>query len=400
LALAATGLPRRARAGLRLEGKRPRYYVQICMHGGIDAVLTTAPKVRGDVDPDIDVPYGPEKIVDTGAVQLGPTFAPLAALDVPFAVLNGVQVRTVSHNSGSEQTMRMRTSVTRRMPALLDLIGSVRADQPLGWYALGAARQEYAPNWFGDTKLSKKKSLWEAIDAASPDDLGLMAKLLSENAQTLTSVGGDRALRTGANVEQCAALFRRLREVPPFHSEQWSTDPVAQVYAQQFQRILWTLQHDLTCGVFLSPAILAWDSHYDNLLKQTRETSSFIPMFVRFVGELERRSNLAGSLMSNTLLVLGSELGRFPRLNAEHGKDHFPEAPLLFLGAGVRSARKKGITFGHLGRQMQSLPISLKTGSTGSHPLVLDDVGTTLLHIAGLDPELYGYGGKLLEFLL
>ena len=51
---------------------------------------------------------------------------------------------------------------------------------------------------------------------------------------------------------------------------------------------------------------------------------------------------------------------------------------------------------------MERPSIAYRTGDpaeAGRVPL-LDDVGTTLLHLAGLDPERYGYRGKVCEFLL
>jgi hypothetical protein len=51
---------------------------------------------------------------------------------------------------------------------------------------------------------------------------------------------------------------------------------------------------------------------------------------------------------------------------------------------------------------MQGLKVSSKTGlpvDVGGEHLVLDDLGTTLLHMAGINPELYGYLGRRLSFL-
>jgi hypothetical protein len=53
---------------------------------------------------------------------------------------------------------------------------------------------------------------------------------------------------------------------------------------------------------------------------------------------------------------------------------------------------------------MAALPVSPRTGleaPSGTHAVVLDDVGTTLLHLGGVaDPKVYGYEGRVLEFLV
>src|SRR5687768_8729568 len=95
-----------------------------------------------------------------------------------------------------------------------------------------------------------------------------------------------------------------------------------------------------------------------------------------------------------------SEVGRFPRLNTLLGKDHFPEAPAFFFVAGINSGA--GTTFGRTDKRMAAVPVSLKSGrdvSVGGTQLTLDDVGATMLRMAGLKPELYGYTGRLLEFV-
>ena len=96
-------------------------------------------------------------------------------------------------------------------------------------------------------------------------------------------------------------------------------------------------------------------------------------------------------------MFAGSEIGRFPRLNAGRGKDHFPQAPYLFMGPWFATGR----TFGGTDRQMVAQPISLATGAVerGGARLVLDDLGTTLLRLDGADPELSGHAGRHLRFL-
>jgi uncharacterized protein (DUF1501 family) len=136
-----------------------------------------------------------------------------------------------------------------------------------------------------------------------------------------------------------------------------------------------------------------WDTHTFNSERQAREAKR-LEIVARFLAALDRRG-----LADRTLVVVGSEIGRFPALNGQHGKDHFPEAPLLFYGAGVRG----GAAYGRTGRRMEGLPVSLATGkdARGGHMVTLDDVGATLLHLGGVeDPRALGYEGAILDFLV
>jgi uncharacterized protein (DUF1501 family) len=132
-------------------------------------------------------------------------------------------------------------------------------------------------------------------------------------------------------------------------------------------------------------------------------SGTFMPVFDRFLSEMTAVRNGFGTLASTTAILCGSELGRFPVLNADLGKDHFPEAPYLFLGPGINTGDGQGSVFGTTGKQMQALPVSPKTGravGTNGHLVTLDDVGATLLMLAGIEPERYGYDGRRLDFLL
>jgi hypothetical protein len=60
-----------------------------------------------------------------------------------------------------------------------------------------------------------------------------------------------------------------------------------------------------------------------------------------------------------------------------------------------------GSSYGGTGRDMVSVPVSIKTGhpQAGGHLLRLDDIGTTLLDLDGANPDVHGYAGEHLTFL-
>jgi uncharacterized protein (DUF1501 family) len=386
------------RAGARRGGQRPPAYVLfIVLGGGIDAVYTTDPKTRGEVEPDIDVPYEPSDIIATGNLRLGPHLAPLAPWAGRLAIVNNVQVRTAGHEPGFNQLLRMRMGHHARLPTLLEVIGEARDDQPIGCITLGdnrVPRQSPSPKGLGG------EALLRSLDDTAPAELELMARALRRQSARLEG-GGREAAASAVNLREAAALVERLSRVPAFRPAAWpAADGAGRAAALALQRALWIFENDLGRCVQLN--LYRWDTHFRNRAGQAQASQTFFPLLARFLSELDSRRNGRGALGASTLVLLASELGRYPRLNGFQGKDHFPEAPMLFLGAGIRVDARVG-SYGRTGRQMQARPVCLETGRdrrVGGAVLDLDDIGATLLHIAGIAPRPRGYFGRVVEFLV
>jgi hypothetical protein len=399
---------RPALAALKPRPKNaPRYLVRIHTMGGMDSVVTTDPKRKSEVEPWVDVPFESKAIVDAGGVPLGPLFADLKKWPRAFTVLNGIAVGVANHESGLIYASRFRTRITEKTPTLFDIFGSYRDGQPLSSISLGAGLvQQYSPTaqWFGTGAGvfgPLGKDLLQKLDAADPDDLKRMARVLRKQASELQAVSapGDA---TATAMSECAALFERLPQVPAFKPEGWP-EGAPDFMSLPLQRAIWAIENDLTAGVFANVGYNGvWDSHFDVHASQEEAVAALLPQVERFFSELEKRKNAWGTLADNTLVVIGSELGRFPRLNEMMGKDHFPETFHLFSGRWFASGARKWSAFGQTDRRMAALPIDVRTGRAkpGGHVVTLDDVGATLLEISGIDAELHGYTGTVLPFLL
>jgi hypothetical protein len=89
-------------------------------------------------------------------------------------------------------------------------------------------------------------------------------------------------------------------------------------------------------------------------------------------------------LLAETLVVVLSEFGRTPRINAQAGRDHWPQAQsILLAGAGIPGGTIHGATDQHA-----AYPVS--------DPVTPPDLGQTLLHLLGIpdDYELYDPQGR------
>lgn len=381
---------------------RPRYWIQFLLSGGHDTLFTTDAKSASAVDAIVTLPTD-RKVVTAGEHQLGTHFAPLARWASALTVLNGVQVRTVNHDTGQKQFFHGKTNIVDGMPTLLDIIATHRGGQPLGVAYLNiSSRTMHSPAYFGtaDSFYFGDGDVFEQVARAKPEELRALATSLRGQADQVAraATGWREADQTAVYLREAADFFEAVVGVPPLVPTQRSDDYVTQSMAQSLERTLWLIEHDLCSGVIVDLGLLGWDSHIRNESRQAEMNGSFVTFFDDFLAELHARSNAHGVLADTTLTMVGSELGRFPRQNDMLGKDHLPQTSFMFAGPGIQSGR----TFGATGRRMEGLPIAYDTGrpvAAGRVPF-LDDVGTTLLHLAGIDPERFGYTGEVCKFLL
>ena len=98
--------------------------------------------------------------------------------------------------------------------------------------------------------------------------------------------------------------------------------------------------------------------------------------------------NTAGThtttLAEETIVVVQSEMGRTPKLNATNGKDHWPYTSAMLMGAGIAGGQVIGgydeFAIG------QNVRLSDGAVSDAGTPLVSGHLGATLLALAGIDP--------------
>ena len=344
----------------------------------------------------MDLPYASPAIHSAGGLALGPHFAPLASVASRLVFLNGVRVRTANHNTGVAQYRRMKTGVSDSMPFIMNLIGRHRDSQILSTFS--------ADEWLGTSYTDASSTgLLPRLEAGPQDDYPIMSRGLRAQAQRIRAASQE----TAASLEETASLLDRLPSVPPFREERWSESTRAQHTGFMLQRARWVFQNDLARTIYL-PLVgptAPWDSHNYNAARQLASTTTTIQPLERFLRALESTSNAHGPLSGNTVVIFGSEIGRFPRLNGSDGKDHLPEIPLILYGSAFNTGGT-GAVFGDTDRKMASVTISPKTGRrTGGAgmELTLDDVGATLLHVrSGIrrPRRIYGYSGRVLPFLV
>jgi hypothetical protein len=391
----------RLTAPARAAGRaRPRFYLQIVADGGMDAVFTTDAKSAGDVDTGIDIPYPAKDIVESNGARLGPPFRALAQWMPRLAIVNAFRQNSANHVGGMLHTLRCNSRANLDGPTLLDILGTRRGDEAAGSINIGATQPTaFSPHYFGAPStliFGNNEGFFQHLDRAAPEDLMTLARVLKREA---ASAGKDRSRvqrTTASNLLEAAAFFERVATVPRFKPPSWSI-PDDQGAWVDLERAVWLFENRLARCVTVTLGHQAFDTHYSNTALQTGPLRALATMLDRLFTELDQRMVDGTPLASQIAIIIGSEIGRFPRLNHGLGKDHFPQAPYLFFGPAFVA----GASYGATGRDMAAVPVSLKTGrpERGGHLLRVDDIGSTLLTLDGVNPELHGYTGENLAFL-
>lgn len=113
-----------------------------------------------------------------------------------------------------------------------------------------------------------------------------------------------------------------------------------------------------------------WDTHGNNF---NRLKNDLLPPFDRGVSALLNDLSERGKL-EETLVVMLTDFGRTPRINANAGRDHYPNAYSIFLaGGGIRGGQVYGSS-DRLGTEPRDLP----TGPADVHATIFHALGIPL----------------------
>lgn len=135
---------------------------------------------------------------------------------------------------------------------------------------------------------------------------------------------------------------------------------------------------------FVSLTYGGWDMHTSITAGMRGQLPAFDQAFSTLITDLERTG-----LLDETLVMVSSEFGRTPKINATAGRDHWPKVfSVVLAGGGI----KKGSIFG-------------SSNSTASEPeddeIGPADLATTIYHQLGIvaDKELMAPGDRPIEIV-
>ncbi|MBK1881267.1 DUF1501 domain-containing protein [Luteolibacter pohnpeiensis] len=127
---------------------------------------------------------------------------------------------------------------------------------------------------------------------------------------------------------------------------------------------------------FVEVALGGWDTHYDNFAGVEGRCKEFDQAYAALITDLA-----ACGKLQDTLVVVATEFGRTPELNAEHnnGRDHHPAAfSCVLAGGGVKGGMTHGLTDAGANKVKEGL-------------VSVQDLNTTIGYALGLPYDLVLY---------
>jgi len=127
-----------------------------------------------------------------------------------------------------------------------------------------------------------------------------------------------------------------------------------------------------------------WDMH-DNIVNGFRnQAPNFDQAFSQLVKDLEERGHL-----DETLIMVSSEFGRTPKMNATAGRDHWPKVfSVVLAGGGIKPGQVYGSS-------------NATASEPEKDPVSVEDLFTTVYHTLGIvaDKELMSPGNRPIEIV-
>jgi uncharacterized protein (DUF1501 family) len=120
---------------------------------------------------------------------------------------------------------------------------------------------------------------------------------------------------------------------------------------------------------FVEVMLDGWDTHQNNFDRTRSQMAILDPAFAALLGDLAARGRLG-----TTLVACMGEFGRTPRINANDGRDHWPQAwSAVLAGGGIRGGVVRGAT-------------DEDGASVVTAPTKVPDLLATMATLLGLDP--------------
>ena len=119
---------------------------------------------------------------------------------------------------------------------------------------------------------------------------------------------------------------------------------------------------------FVTVTFGAWDTHAYHYRGIEAQMPDFDRAFAGLITDLDRRG-----LLDRTLVVVNSEFGRTPKVNAGGGRDHWPRVfSIVMAGGGVKRGQVYGAS-------------DALAGEPAGTPLGVEDYAHTVYHLLGID---------------
>jgi hypothetical protein len=368
--------------------RAPHYVVLIVLEGGYDPVLTFDPKDQDAVGSNIDCQYYSADRLQGRERLYGPLMAPLLRHESDMCIIHGVRVDTVGHADGLQQIrMGRKIHSDGRISAWKPLADGLPGDAPFAILELPQRPQTEMP-----VPVDVVIDPYTLRSLVQPDRPSYGAPPFFAEIQAAQLTDARHVL--GHYPKERKASEAAILGAGNLHT--WlaradsRTDMVDAKLGPSLQFVTNAIKYNRARFSIIHTPFVWFDSHADNLRLQKSRLSTALHDIALFVDLLKSQSNDFGSLYDQTTIVIGTEMGRYPKLNSTAGKDHWPENSWVMLGKGV----KRGATIGRTDDMLRGSAVDPLTGRLdldSVRPLQVDTIGATLTKLCGGDLRSAGY---------
>jgi hypothetical protein len=376
-------------AGPALALGAPKKLVLVLASGGWDTTYALDPKPGSTI---VDAPEGTVETI--GGIPLL-THAERPSVKAFFekysglsVVVNGMQVRSFVH---SDCIKRVLTGTPSDQNPDLGAIAAFEhgKELPVPYLVLGnSSLSGPLASITGRAGMSNQlaallapdpaESLFSPTFVPSDGERGLVKKYLDASAERFRATRGAQAANAKEidayvkSIERQGLLRNFAKARGGFGARDYTPNLDVQV-----SLALDALEGDLCHSVLLE--LNDWDTHQDNT-RQSEKYEKFFQGLGALAAGMEQRK-----LLDHSLVVVLSEMGRTPKLNASAGKDHWPVTSALVFGAGIAGGRVLGSTDDSLG----AVSVDFATGQPKSDgkQIQTGNLIAAVLQMVGVEPE-------------
>ncbi len=365
----------------------PHFFIFMFAQGGWDITQVFESQKEGlqtiDVPTGVRNQFGPE-VTDTfwddpvGRPAVSQFFQDFGDRT---SIVNGVYVRSLSHNLGRETVMTGTTGMNR--PDWPTQIAARKASDRL-LPNLSLSGPNFPGNLGGVTTSGTtfNRLLFPSGYAPEEDIESSMETYLNEKLNGILSDVTDMG-HEGGRVDELDRGYLRFNEI----KEARNTLNLGGGgnFTDQGLSAVGAFQNGISVTATLRvPG--GYDTHNDNDMRQGNNFQNTFMGLNTIVTELATRPGTTGtgSLLDQTTVCLVSEFGRTPRLNGGNGKDHWPVTSMMFVGGGING----GKVFGGTDDRQNYRNVDYTTGlpdDASTIELATPNIGAALLTLAGLD---------------
>ena len=393
-------LPRWARA----QNRPNKRLIVVFASGGWDPVGNLDPK---DPGPGIDIPPG--RRVTAGGIEVYDAELTESAVPNFFerhgdvaATVHGITVASVAH---SPCTIRILTGTPSEaspdMGAMAAATGG--GELPLPYMVLGGTAFT-GPYSAMSGRLGSSNQLVTVLDEEkayevvgqqgaptlpSDDESNAVQAFLRERADRLRAHRG----RFGKNRQRLEDFVssiqtsNRLRD----YSEAFGNVTPSIPLGQQVDIALDMLSQNVVWSIGIDSGFF-WDTHTNNHIDQAAGNRDFFPGLSALVDGLKSRpGSMGGRLIDETAVIVVSEMGRTPTINADAGKDHWQTTSAIVIGGDIGAGRSygKSTDTGAEGGVLQSAPVDYATGDSSGAGRTVESANFVagVLGWTGADPS-------------